>query len=174
MGKIESLNENQKNEQNANKTGWGGARRGAGRHKHSKNPATIEKEEAVRQFKARVAKNVDKLFNSQFDLATGEKYLMVTRTIGKGAKARRETEIVTDPTLIKQFIDEELEDSETEWYFMTTKPANNQALEGMLNRAFGKAGESIDITSDGEKLGAGLSAEQLSQLIQARAGRSDT
>ena len=147
MGELESLKEIQESEQFTNT--HGGARPGAGRPKHSKNATTVEKEEAIRQFKERVAKNVDKLFNSQLDLATGEKYLMVTRTIGKGAKARRETEIVTDPILIKQFLDDELDDTETEWYFMSTKPANNQALEGLLNRAFGKATESIDHNIEG-------------------------
>ncbi len=37
-----------------------------------------------------------------------------------------------------------------------------------------KYGEKLDMTSDGEKLGVTLSAEQAEQLIQARARRSDT
>lgn len=37
-----------------------------------------------------------------------------------------------------------------------------------------KYGEKLDMTSDGEKIGATLSAEQLDQLIRARAGRSDS
>lgn len=34
--------------------------------------------------------------------------------------------------------------------------------------------QSIDITSDGEKLEGSVSAEQLAQIVQARAGRADT
>lgn len=37
-----------------------------------------------------------------------------------------------------------------------------------------KYGDKIDMTSDGEKLGVALSAEQADQLIRARAKRSDT
>lgn len=131
---------------------WGGSRTGAGRPVHSKNPNTIEREEAARQFKERVAKHTDKLFNAQMDLAVGEKYLMVITTIGSGAKQRKETSIVTDPQLIKQFLDEELDNTDTEHYFMTTKAANNMALDSLLNRSFGKAQEKLDITTDGDKI----------------------
>lgn len=34
-------------------------------------------------------------------------------------------------------------------------------------------GDKIDVTSDGEKMGAAVSAEQLDQLIKARTGRAD-
>ncbi len=131
----------------------GGARQGAGRPEHGKNKTTIIREEAERQFKDRVAKNVDRLFNSQLNLALGEKYLMVITTIGTGNKQRRETSIVTDPEIIKTFLDDENSlNDDTEYYYMTTKPANNQALEGLLNRAFGRAKESIDMTTNGKDL----------------------
>lgn len=146
MTEHESLNENQ------TKT-HGGARLGAGRPLHSKNPDTIEKEEAIRQFKERVARHTDRIFNSQLDLALGEKYLMVVRTIGKGTKQRRETEIISDPELIKQYLDEELTDSNEEYYFMTTKGANNQALEALLNRAYGRPKDTLDVTSNGRTIG---------------------
>jgi len=136
----------------------GGARPGAGRPAHGKNKSTIIKEEAERQFKERVAKNVDRLFNSQLDLALGEKYLMVITTIGSGTRQRKETSVVTDPETIKQFLDDESSlNNDTEYYYMSTKPANNQALEGMMNRAFGRAKESVDVTSGGEKLNPNIS-----------------
>lgn len=128
-------------------------RKNNGRKAGSVNKATAEMKEAKKQFTERVNKNVDKLFNSQLDLAIGEKYLMVVRTIGKGAKARRETSIVTDPEMIMQYLDDESSlDDENEYYFMTTKPANNQALDSLLNRSFGKPQESVDVTSGGDKL----------------------
>lgn len=130
----------------------GGARPGSGRPKGSKDAATITREAAAKVFKDRVAKSVDKLFNSQLDLATGEKYLMVIHTNGRGSRIKRETTIVTDVELIKQYLDGELADTESDYYFMTTKPANNQALEGMLNRSFGKASETLDVTSNGETM----------------------
>lgn len=141
-------------------------RKNNGRKKGSMNKTTAESRIAKAAFIDRVNKNVDKLFNSQFDLAAGEKYLMVVKTVGKGAKARRETSIVTDPELIKQYLDEELEDTETEYYFMTTKPADNKALDSLLNRSFGKAAESLDVTTNGESINpmAGLTTEELRNL----------
>lgn len=130
----------------------GGRRPGAGRAKGSVNKATKEMKEARKAFIERVNKNVDKLFNAQLDLAIGEKYLMVIKTVGKGAKQRRETSIVTDPELIKQYLDDELEVTDEEYYFMTTKPANNQALDSLLNRSFGKPTDKVDVTSNGETL----------------------
>lgn len=132
----------------------GGARPGAGHPKGKKTERVIEREAALRAFRDRVAKNADKLFNAQADLAVGEKYLMVIRTVGTGAKQRRETSVVTDPELIKQYLDEDLEDTDTEYHFITTKPANNAALDSLLNRTFGKPQDNVDFTSGGEKVDA--------------------
>lgn len=133
----------------------GGARPGAGRPRHSKNASTITREAAAKIFKDRVAKHVDKIFHAQMDVAIGEKYLMVVRTFGKGAKQRRETSIVTDIETIKRFLDSDFDSGmgeENEYYFMSTKPANNSALDSLLNRSFGKAPESLDLTSGGDKI----------------------
>lgn len=130
------------------KSNHGGARPGAGHPKGKKTQRVIEREAISRAFKDRVAKNADKLFNAQLDLAIGEKYLMVITTEGK----KRETRIITDIDLIKQYLDDELDNTETEYYFMSTKPANNMALDSLLNRSFGKADEKLDITTDGKSL----------------------
>jgi hypothetical protein len=44
---------------------------------------------------------------------------------------------------------------------MSTKPANNQALEGLLNRAFGRAKESLDVTTGGDKLATGTADQKI-------------
>lgn len=119
----------------------GGARPGAGRPKGKKSPVTIEREEALRQFRERVASSTHKIFEAQLNLAIGETYLMVIRTIGKGARARRETEIVTNPHVIKDYFDGNLGESDEEYYFISTKPANNQALDSLMNRTFGRPKE---------------------------------
>lgn len=133
------------------KSNRGGARPGAGHPKGLKTQRVIEREAVLRAFKDRVAKNADKLFNAQLDLAVGEKYLMVVTTRDK----KRETSIVTDPEVIKKFLDED-EDSnigeENEYFFMSTKAANNLALDSLLNRSFGKAQDKVDITTDGESI----------------------
>lgn len=159
-----------KNESSSEPKTHGGKREGAGRREGSMNKATAETKAAKKAFISRVNANVDKLFNAQLDLAIGEKYLMVVRTIGKGAKARRETSVVESPDLIKQYLDDETSlDKEDEYYFMTTKPANNQALDSLLNRSFGKPTEKIDLTSDEQPLSilAGLSKEELKKLANS-------
>lgn len=146
MAEVENLNDIQSKK-------WGGARPGAGRKEHSKNPQTIEREEAARQFKERVAKNTDRLFNAQLDKALGEKYLMVITTTGEGAKQKRETTIVTDPDTIKRFLDSEEDPKfgeENEYYFISTKPADNMAIDSLLNRSFGRATEKMEIEHSGE------------------------
>jgi Mg2+ and Co2+ transporter CorA len=146
MNEVESLNDIQKRTH-------GGSREGAGRPKHSKNPDTIQREEAAKQFKERVAKNVDRLFNAQLDKALGEKYLMVITTTGEGAKQRRETTIVTDPETIKDFLDSDEDPKfgeDNEYYFISTKPADNMALDSLLNRSFGRATEKIELEHSGE------------------------
>jgi hypothetical protein len=154
--------------------GHGGRRANQGRPLGAKNKSTIERDAIKKALIDRIHRNADRLVSAQLGKAVGETYLMVQHTIGKGAAQHRETEIVTDPETIKQYLDDELDyDHDKEYYYMTTKPADNSALQGLLDRAFGKAPTSLDLTSGGDKLGVGLSAEQAEQLIAARASRSD-
>lgn len=144
------------NETSKQKSSWGGARPGAGRPKGSENADTKQRRIAEEAFKSRVATNVDRLFNSQLDLAVGEKYLMVKRVEGEGKNRKTWVEVVTDIETIKQYIDDDgaslNEEAGEDFYYMTTKPANNQALDSLMNRAFGKPKESIelDATISGE------------------------
>lgn len=137
---------------------WGGARNGAGRKTHSKNSETVIREETIRQFKDRVAKHTDRIFNAQLDLAIGEKYLMVKRVVGTGKDRKTWIEVVEDIETIKEYLDDDGEslnqDAGEDFYYMTTKPANNMALDSLLNRTYGKAQERVDLTTDGEKLEA--------------------
>jgi hypothetical protein len=142
--------------------GRGGPRPGSGRPKGKKSPATLTREEALRQFRERVAKNTSKLLNAQMTLAMGTQMLFVIHTDSKGT--RRKPEMITDTETISRFLDENegvdgvmsnkhAEGSKAEdYYFMTTALPNNQALESLLNRTYGKAQENIDLTSQGEKL----------------------
>lgn len=160
-----------KNESSSDQKGThGGKRDGAGRKEGSMNKATAASKAARKRFIDRVNANADKLFNSQLDLAVGEKYLMVTKTIGKGARARRETSIVTSPSTIQQYLDDPTSlDDENEYYFMTTKAANNMAIDSLLNRSFGKATEKIDLSNEDGSLNpyARLSVEELKKLANS-------
>lgn len=129
--------------------------------------------EAKKQFQIRVAKNVGKLFNAQLNKALGETYLMHSFYMGRGKNAKQVTEIVTDPEIIRQYLDDSLEAQG--YFYITTKPADNIAISNMLDRGLGKATDHIeaDITSQGERI-AGLSENQFAQLARARAGRANS
>lgn len=133
----------------------GGARPGAGRPKGKKSPKTLEREEALKQFRERVSKNTDKLFNAQLNKALGHTMLFVkVRTKGsKGKPGRTYFERVEDEATIKQFLDDpdSMNDDE-HYYFITTKPADNKAIDSMLDRTYGKAQQNIDLTSGGGKI----------------------
>lgn len=148
----------------------GGARAGAGRPKGSMNPDTKLRVAAKAEFQRRVARKVAPLFNAQFDLAIGEKYLMVKHVDYEDGKKKVSVEVVTNIDLIKQYIDDDgvsLNEGE-DYYYMSVKPANNQALDSLLNRAFGKADESLDLTSGGDKLNnySSLSDEEITTRIE--------
>lgn len=51
------------------------------------------------------------------------------------------------------------------------RPPDAKALDSLLDRAFGKAQDHVDVTTNGRELG--LTPEQAEQLIRARTNRSD-
>ena len=114
----------------------------------------MTREAALRAFRDKVAAVADQLFITQFNMARGGQFLFHVKTVGKGAKARRETVVVTDVELIKLYLMEELDNTDEDYYFISTKAANNQALDSLLNRTFGTAQQSIDLTSDSKPLPA--------------------
>lgn len=125
------------------KKSWGGARSNAGRPKHSKNPQTVEKEEARRRFIDRVDKKVDELFNAQYSLAVGVHLLFKTAKDDNGKDLPAVQ--VTDPEEIKAYIDG---DTDTNlYYFIAAQKPDNKAITSMLDRAWGRPKESMDITS---------------------------
>jgi hypothetical protein len=147
--KLENLKDNSSSEAKQH----GGAREGAGRPKGSENATTKERRASLERFKDRVEKHADRLFNAQANLATGEQYLFVVITeTNKQGKSTRRTEIVTDHETIKAYLDETLDVGDDEYYYISTKPANNMAIDSLLNRAFGTPQKSIDLTSKGASI----------------------
>ena len=128
----------------------GGKLPGAGRPKGPRSLAKMTKAEAKERFISRVQQNVDTLFNAQLSLAKGEQHLFVKYHTGEGKDRRAHIDIVTDPETISQYLTDDgyalnKESGEDEYYFISTRPANNQAIDSLLNRAFGKAPEKIEI-----------------------------
>lgn len=136
------------------KSSYGGARPGAGRPKGKKNKETITREAALKQFRDNVARVADRLFMTQFALARGEQFLFHVKWTGKGAKRRKEVVVVDSTEVIKSYLLDELKDGEDNYWFISTKPANNQALDSLLNRTFGTAQQNVDLTTEGKALPA--------------------
>lgn len=147
--KLENLNSNQ---DESAKPKHGGPRPNSGRKKGKFTPEKLEAMKVKEAFTQRVLKHADRLFNAQMALAVGEQVLMVkvTERGPKGAKTRVYHEQVTDMATIKEFLDDSdgmptnLGDDDR-WYYLSTRPANNQALDSLINRALGKVPETIDI-----------------------------
>lgn len=127
----------------------GGAMPGAGRPKGPQSLAKRTKAEAKERFIERVQQNVDTLFAAQLSLAKGEQHLFVKYHTGEGKDRRAHIDIVTDPELISEYLTDNgytlNQESDDEYYYISTRPANNQAIDSLLNRAFGKAPEKIEI-----------------------------
>lgn len=169
--RLENLKNNSSEPADDGQPQHGGAREGAGRPKGSENEDTKRRRLASSLFKDRVAKHANKLFNAQLDKAVGEKFLFVKRTINAGKKNERtETEIVTDPEIIKQYLDDELnQQGDDDFYFISTKGADNYAIESLLNRAFGTAVKAVDLTSNGESVLGSMNDTELKRIASATA-----
>lgn len=97
---------------------------------------TLEAAAAKQRIIDRVAKDVDNLYNSQKGLAMGSQVLMCKPKKGN-------TYIVENLDLIIGFIDGQLENTDDEYYFMTLVKPDNNAIDSLFDRAFGKATQPI-------------------------------
>lgn len=141
----------------------GGAMPGAGRPKGKLNQSTIDAMAAKKIYQDKIRRNADKLFTAQMSLASGVQMLFVIHTDSKGT--RRKPEMVTDPDIIARFLEEHeggdgtmklgehAEDSKVEdYFFLTTKVPDSRTISDMLDRAFGKADATLDVTSGGHTI----------------------
>lgn len=150
----------------------GGAREGSGRKpgkiSHEKLVLKLQKE----ALQKRIAAHADQLFNAQFNLALGQTMLFVkvTERDSKGKVLRVYHERVESQETIKDYLDDEdaMNDDE-HYYYITTRPANNQALTSLLDRAFGKPKENIELGEDPDaplpKHGTGTTTELRKAMI---------
>lgn len=163
------------NETSKNDSNWGGARPGAGRPKGSENDDTRQRRLTESAMKARIVKSTDALLNAQMSLAKGEVNLYHVYYTGQGKDRKKNVDIVTNQETITAYLADSLDEgTDDEWYYIATKTPDVRSIDSLLDRTYGKAKQAVDLTSDGEKLGVTLSAEQAEQLIRARANRSDS
>jgi len=127
----------------------GGARPNSGRPKGSLSEATKEKIKVEAALHVRILGAVDRLFNSQLALAEGVMHLYRVDETGEGKNKRREHVLVTDPTEIKEVLDETDGAGgvvDETYYYISTKAPDNKAIDSMLDRVFGKALTKTEIT----------------------------
>lgn len=150
----------------------GGAREGAGRTPGKASQKTLERMAAKRRFIERVTKNTDSLFNAQLNKAIGETFLFVkiTERDNKGKIRRVYHEQVTSSQTIIDYLDGELEGGDSisdddNYYYLSTKPADNMAIANMLDRAYGKPTEKVELGAPGEDELSEISDEELNGRI---------
>lgn len=128
-----------------------------GRPKGSKNPETLLKEATLAEFRNKVMKSADVLFNSQLHLATGQTYLYkIEKELQVGPKGGKKyvssrPKVVTNTWeiesylqgLIKEGDKDDENDPNATYYFLTTKDPDNKAIDSMLDRTFGKSTQPI-------------------------------
>ncbi len=133
---------------------YGGKRPGAGKPKGSKSTRTIERDEALRQFRQTVQNATQHLIQRQMGLAVGSQYLY------KIKKGEQEPIRVTADWELEAFLRGDFEDpkeSNYTYYFLTTKDPDNRALDSLFNRTYGKATDNLDVTSGGQPINIDIS-----------------
>jgi hypothetical protein len=146
---LEPKFENLKNNSNpGQKKKWGGAREGAGRPKGGMNYSTLERMKIKKALEDRIHQNADRLLNAALTKALGESYLFCRRTIGSGAKQRTETELITDTETIIAYLNDELDNTDEEYYYISTKPVDMGAIRELYDRAFGRPQQKVEETGE--------------------------
>ena len=110
------------------------------------------------EIQARVARNATKLLNAQMNIAEGCTFLFVKRKDRKGNFFQAEQ--ITDPEIIRQYVDGELASGEDYYYISTQRPENN-AINSLFDRAFGKPIQKTELTG---KDGGAIALENVSLL----------
>lgn len=133
-----------------------------GRKPGVKTYATLQKEAVLKQFRNEVMGITHVLFKEQLHLATGRSYLFkidkkaVKTTVGKKTivkyinkppkRVTAEGEILDYlKGMVKRGDHEDDSDPDSAYYFITTKDADNKAIDSLLDRTFGKSVQQVSI-----------------------------
>ncbi len=141
------------------------ARKGGQANMGKKKQPTIDRENVLNLAKDIIAGRTRKLVDTQTMLALGTikvfriRYLLVNKK-----RVAQKPELVTDDETIKDVLYHEYADGESpsddsQYFFVTTKDPENQAIKDLLDRTFGKATENKVLQVE-TKMGAILDALQ--------------
>jgi hypothetical protein len=128
---------------------WGGRRPGSGQRKGKKQKRTIEKLAVKREFEDRVAQQAHRLLSAQLSVALGTQYLFMRFKV-KTAKGWRwsKFERVEDPGVMLRYLEGELKSSDEEYYMLTAEKPDVGTIDSLLDRAFGRAPQNLNIKDD--------------------------
>ena len=111
--------------------------RKGGRPKGSKERQTLEREELLRLFRARVAQNFQPVLDALFQAALGVSHLMAKDRHGQWTE-------VTDPAVMAQVLNRE-----ERFYRIYAHNPDLRALKDILDRTFGSPTRAVDLTMTG-------------------------
>ena len=125
-------------------TGAGGKRPGAGRPPGALNKKTKEDRLQEEAMINKIKEHADELIQAQLLLAKGASYVyrIDEEKDAKGNVKKREHVLVTDPEEILRYLNDETED---EYYYISTHAPNATAIKDTLDRAYGKAAQSLNV-----------------------------
>lgn len=112
--------------------------RGGLAKKGKKSLKVLEREEAYKLYRERVANNIESLLNAQLTLALGSSYLYKKDEGGKRVLVTNEAEICA-------FLNGDCDESEYD--YVTAKVPNREAIKDLLDRTFGRPTESLQVAS---------------------------
>jgi hypothetical protein len=122
----------------------GGKRPGSGRPRKETylQKHTVASRRASVEMQMRIVRQTPALLNSQIALAKGVSYLLRVDIIG----GKQKTSIVKDKLEIVAFFDGLLENTdERTYYHITTDKPNLQAITDLMDRAYGKARQTVGL-----------------------------
>jgi len=131
--------------------GWGGARDNAGRKKGIKNMSTKQRILEFNILRQRIIRSKDALLNSQMTLAKGIQMLFkISITphkdeFGNMTSIRSKPELVYNQWEIEDYLAGKYDESKEEYYFITTEKPDSKSIDSLLDRAFGKARQTIGV-----------------------------
>lgn len=101
-------------------------------------------EQIEEDFKRRVGHSAHKLLNAQMSIALGTQSLFkVVKGKDEKGKPTRKHVMVTDPEEIKDYLDDPSMLNGEDYYYITTRQPDNNAINSALDRLFGKASTKI-------------------------------
>lgn len=137
----------------------GGKRPGSGRKKGKKNPETLEREKVLAEVRQRILRSAQRFLDAQSSVALGQQFLykiVKKKKVGpKGGISyeAQKPELVTSEIEIRSYLEGLVENGDMEdnkdpaatYYFITTKEPSNNAIDSLMNRAFGKTAQAVEL-----------------------------